>query len=69
MKALKEIVFVVTPYIVVSAVMYLMGSFLSASWNPEDWERVDRMFCIISAWVFGSMLLIRLTLGRKHGSD
>ena len=69
MKALKEIVFVVTPYIVVSAVMYLMGSFLSASWNPEDWERVDRMFCIISAWVFGSMLLIRLTVARKHGSD
>jgi hypothetical protein len=69
MKALKEIAFVVTPYIVVSAMMYLMGSFLAASWNPDEWARADRAFCLISAWVFGSMLLIRLTLGRKHGSD
>ena len=69
MKALKEIAFVVAPYIVVSAMMYLMGAFLSASWDPEAWERVDRMFCIISAWVFGSMLLIRLTVARKHGQQ
>jgi len=69
MKHLKEIAFVITPYIVVSALVYLMGAFLSASWNPELWERTDRAFCIVTAWVFGSMLLIRLTLGRKHGSN
>ena len=69
MKALKEIVFVVTPYIVVSAMMYLMGSFLSASWSPAEWDRVDRAFCLVTAWVFGSMLLIRLTVARKHGND
>lgn len=67
MNHLKEIAFVITPYIVVSALVYLMGSFLSASMNPADWTRVDRMFCIITAWIFGSMLLIRLTLGRKNG--
>lgn len=66
MKYLKEIAFVVTPYIVVSAVVYLMGSFLSASWNPQEWLRADRIFCLVTAWVFGSMLLIRLTLARKH---
>jgi hypothetical protein len=67
MKYLREIAFIVTPYIVVSAVMYLMGSFLSASWSPDEWERSDRAFCLITAWVFGSMLLIRLTHYRKHG--
>lgn len=67
MKYLNEIVFVVTPFIVVSAMMYLMGSFLSASWNPDEWTRADRAFCLITAWVFGAMLLIRLSHGRKHG--
>jgi len=27
------------------------------------------MFCVITAWVFGAMLLIRLTHERKYGSD
>jgi len=69
MKALKEIAFGVTPFIVTSAVAYLMGSFVSASWNPEEWERIDRMFCVITAWVFGAMLLIRLTHERTYGND
>jgi len=69
MKYLREIGFIVTPFFVVSAMMYLMGSFLSASWNPESWTRADRAFCLITAWVFGAMLLIRLTHGRKHDHD
>lgn len=69
MKYLKEILFMVTPFAVTGAMVYLFGAFLSASWNPEMWTRVDRMFCLISAWVFGAMLLIRLTHGRKHDSD
>jgi hypothetical protein len=69
MKYIREIFFVVTPFFVVSFMMYLMGSFLSASWNPDEWQRADRAFCLITAWVFGAMLLIRLTHERKNDSD
>ena len=65
MRTIKEIVFIITPFVVSSAVMYLMGAFLSASWSPDMWERTDRAFCVICAAVFGFMLLIRLQLERK----
>jgi hypothetical protein len=67
MKYVNEIIFVITPFFVVSFMLYLMGSFLSASWNPAEWTRTDRAFCLITAWVFGAMLMIRLAHGRKHG--
>jgi hypothetical protein len=66
MDYLRKIVFIVTPFVVVSAMMYLMGSFLSASWNPSEWARADRAFCLITAWVFGAMLLIRLSHDYKR---
>lgn len=66
MKSLKEIAYCVAPYVVTCAVMYLVGSFLSASWDVSEWERADRAFCAICATVFGTMLLIRLDLGRKY---
>ena len=47
MKYLKEILFMVTPFAVTGAMVYLFGAFLSASWNPEMWTRVERMFCLI----------------------
>jgi len=66
MKSLKEIAYCVAPYVVTCAAMYLVGSFLSASWDVSEWDRTDRAFCAICACVFGSMLLIRLDLGRKY---
>ncbi len=66
MKQLKEIAYCVAPYAVTCAAMYLVGAFLSASLDVAEWERADRAFCAICACVFGSMLLIRLDLGRKN---
>ena len=66
MKQLKEIAYCVAPYVVTCAAMYLVGAFLSASWDVAEWERTDRAFCAICAVVFGTMLLIRLDLGRSN---
>jgi hypothetical protein len=66
MKQLKEIAYCVAPYVVTCAAMYLVGAFLSASWDVAEWERTDRAFCAICAAVFGTMLLIRLDLGKSN---
>lgn len=66
MRQAKDIAHCVAPYVVTCAVMYLIGAFLSASWDVSEWERVDRAFCAICACVFGTMLLIRLDLGKKN---
>ena len=66
MKQLKEIAYCVAPYVVSCIAMYMVGAFLSASWDVAEWERSDRAFCAICACVFGSMLLIRLDEGKKR---
>lgn len=65
MREAKDIAHCVVPYIVTSAMMYLIGAFLSASLDVSMWERADRAFCAICAVVFGTMLLIRLDIGRS----
>jgi len=49
-----------------SCAMYLLGSFVAASWDVAMWERSDRAFFGITAVVFGFSLLFRLDYGRKH---
>jgi hypothetical protein len=66
MKTLKEILFCITPFFVTAAAMYLVGSFVAASWDVAMWERSDRAFFGITAIVFGFSLLFRLDYGRKH---
>ena len=66
MKTLKEIVFCITPFVVTAATMYLLGSFVCASWDVSVWERSDRAFFGITAVVFGFALMIRLDHGRKE---
>lgn len=65
MRELKEIVFCVTPFVVTAAMMYLLGSFVSASWDVTFWERSDRAFFGIMSVVFGFSLLHRLNHGRN----
>ncbi len=66
MREIKEIVFCVVPFVVTAATMYLLGSFVSASWDVAVWERSDRAFFGITAVVFGFALLHRLDYGRKY---
>lgn len=64
MKSIQEIVSIVVPFTVTCAIMYLIGAFVSASWNPQDWTWMARMVSAIWGMVFGFMLLIRLTRSR-----
>jgi len=66
MKTLKEIVFCITPFVVTAATMYLLGSFVCASWNVAEWERTDRMFFGLTTVLFGFALMLRLDYGRKY---
>lgn len=66
MKTAKEILHCVVPYIVSCGVMYLIGAFVSASLDVSEWERIDRAFFAICALVSGTMLLVRLDLGRNN---
>ena len=66
MKTVKEIVFCATPFVVTALMVYLLGSFVCASWNVAEWERSDRAFFGITSVVFGFVLLVRLDLGRKQ---
>ena len=66
MREIKEMVFCVAPFVVTMAVMYLLGSFVSASWDVVEWERTDRVFFGFMSIVFGGALLHRLDYGRKY---
>lgn len=66
MREIKEMVFCVAPFVVTMAVMYLLGSFVSASWDVVEWERTDRVFFGFMSVVFGYALLFRLDYGRKY---
>ena len=60
MKTTKEIIGIVVPFAVTCAVMYLLGAFVSASWNPQDWTWMARFVSTIWGVSFGFMLLFRL---------
>ena len=66
MKTLKEILFCITPFAVTAGAMYLLGSFVAASWDVTVWERSDRAFFGIVAVLFGWALMLRLDHGRKY---
>lgn len=66
MKTAKEILHCVVPYVVTCLAMYLVGAFVAASWSVTEWERTDRAFFAICALVAGTMLLIRLDLGKTN---
>jgi hypothetical protein len=68
MSTLKEIAFIVTPFVVTCAIAYLLGSFVSASFDPRDWSWIARMLSAVWGVSFGFMLLIRLTQGKKYAT-
>ncbi len=68
MTTLKEIAFIVTPFVVTCAIAYLLGSFVSASWDPRDWTWMARMVSAIWGMTFGFMLLIRLQKGVRNAT-
>lgn len=63
MKNFKEIATIIVPYVVTCAVMYLIGSFINASWSPQDWTWMSRFVSAVWGLVFGFMLMLRLNRG------
>lgn len=60
----NEIVFVLTPFAVTCAFMYLIGAFVSVSWNTADWTEYCRIVCAIWGIVFGFALWVKLEVMR-----
>ena len=52
------------PFIVSSLIVYLFGSFGSASWNPVEWTVGARWVCITWAFAWGFALWARIESGR-----
>lgn len=65
---LKTAAITITPFVVASLVMYLLGSFGSASWNPMDWTSNARWFCIIWSVGWGFLLFARIEYKRGEQS-
>jgi hypothetical protein len=56
----KTIFVNVTPFIIMLAAAYLVGSFLNVSWNPVDWEPEARIVMAFWGVGFGFALYMRL---------
>ena len=56
----KEIAHVLIPVSIAWALSYLLGAFISASWNIAEWTPQARMLGAVWSTVFGGALWIRL---------
>ena len=56
----KTIFVNVTPFMLMLAAAYLVGSFVNVSWNPVEWERDARIVTSIWALGFGVALHMKL---------
>jgi hypothetical protein len=62
---LNRIAFVVTPFAVAYAMMYLIGSFCSATFELSAWTNELRALMSIFGFVFGTSLYARLEHDHK----
>lgn len=56
----KEIMSVITPISIAWALFYLLGAFVSASWNLTEWTLEARFLCALWGSVFGFAFWYRL---------
>jgi len=54
----------VFPFAVTCAMFYLIGSFVSVSFDPAGWTADCRVLMSIFAFVFGGALLMKIEYGR-----
>lgn len=55
----------VFPFVVTCVILYLIGSFISVSFDPSDWTFECRMVTSIASFAFGFALLMRIEHGRN----
>jgi hypothetical protein len=63
MKTLNIIWHSLVPFIVSSAVWYLVGAFMCVSFDPAEWLERDRDFTVLMACLWGGALYYKLTYG------
>jgi len=60
MHYIKELALIFTPVVFAWFLMFLLGAFVSASWNIVEWERQTRIVCAIWGTVFGGAVWYRM---------
>lgn len=60
MKYLQGIASVLIPLAIGWTVMYMISSFINASWTITEWTAQSRIVCAIWSCVFSAMLWFRL---------
>jgi len=54
----------VFPFVVTCAMFYLVGSFISVSFDPDYWTQDCRVLMSLFGFTFGAALLFRIEYGR-----
>lgn len=52
--------FVLIPVAIAWTLMYLLGAFVSASWNIAEWTSQARIVCALWGSAFGGALWVKL---------
>lgn len=60
MKELLSVVRCITPYFIVTAMLYPFAAVIGGSWDAFMWERYDRVFFFVCSLAFGWMLMLRV---------
>jgi len=60
MHYIKELALIFAPVVFAWFLMFLLGAFVSASWNIAEWEAQTRIFCAIWSSIFGGAVWYRL---------
>ena len=55
----------VFPFVVTCAIFYLIGSFVSVSFDPDYWTADCRVLMCLFSFSFGAALLFRIEHGRN----
>jgi hypothetical protein len=63
---LCELLMVSLPYVGTCFVMYLLGAFVSVSWNPVNWTSDARIVCAFWGMVFGFAVSLKLEAKHDH---
>ena len=58
----KAIALTITPFVVSMCLFYLIGSFLSVSFDPAEWTLEMRSLMAIFGGVFGGAMYLKLQL-------
>lgn len=61
MEYIIKVVKTIAPFIIAALGIYLLGSFISVSFNPVDWTESLRMTAVINVMGWGWALWFRLS--------